>query len=212
MFDFKIIFSFLVLTGFACKSRWFAHAASPQMFSEHFYNASVSKGAASDDAEVELSVVEGGNLTVFTTTILSEEDPQILTSRLHEASEDLIAQLTCYNNNCTSEGSEPAVFIRYYAQNVTIVIVNATRNQTGRYKVYVHSGTRNENWMYVITVFESTRSPESPPSYIISKPVTAGIGATVGILVLALIIGAIYRIYRIYHRKGVFQSVPDEVP
>lgn len=101
---------------------------------------------------VELSVVEGGNLTVFTATTRSEEDPQILTSRLHGASEDLIAQLSCYNNNCTNEGSEPVV-IRYDAQNVTIVLVNANRNQTGRYKVYVHCGTRNENWMYNITVF-----------------------------------------------------------
>lgn len=44
--------------------------------------------------------------------------------------------------------------------------------------------------------------PESRPSYIISDPVTAGLGASVGILVLALITGAIYFIYRIYHRKA----------
>ncbi|XP_056589367.1 uncharacterized protein si:rp71-80o10.4 isoform X2 [Triplophysa dalaica] len=186
MFDFKIINYFLLFMGFA--------------------------GAASGETVVELSVVEGGNLTVFTATTRSEEDPQILTSRLHGASEDLIAQLSCNNNNCTNECSE-TVLIRYDAQNVTIVLVNANRNQqTGRYKVYVHCGTRNENWMYNITVFESTRSvisPESPPSYIISKPVTAGIRATLGILVFALFIGVIFYIYWRYHRKG---TLPDAVP
>ncbi|KAA0706574.1 hypothetical protein E1301_Tti019835 [Triplophysa tibetana] len=172
---------------------------------DKFFNVTVY-GAAADETVFELSVFEGGNLTVFTATTRSEEDPQIMFSLLDGTSEDLIAQLSCYNNTCTNECSEP-VFIRYDAQNVTIVLVNAKRNQTGIYKVYVHYGTRNENWMYNITVFESTRraiSPESPPSYIISKPVTAG--ATLCILVLALIIGVIY-IYRRYHRKASIINV-----
>ncbi|KAK9954674.1 hypothetical protein ABG768_016724 [Culter alburnus] len=175
----------------------------------------VATAAGVDDGKDEiesLRVSEGGNLTISIHISNSDEDPQVLVSRLKGISQEAIAQLICHNRVCESEYWISGVSLSSDGENVTLVLMNVRYNQTGRYLVQKLSSAQLEHKIYIITVYQprlSTISPELLTSVRNSKSFTAGVtSAAVGmvLLITAVVIGIVYW----KNRKKTFYKVPQD--
>ncbi|ROJ24001.1 hypothetical protein DPX16_23562 [Anabarilius grahami] len=138
-------------------------------------------GVDDDKDEIEsLRVSEGGNLTISIHINNSDEDPQVLVSRLKGSSQEAIAQIICHNRVCESEYWISGVSLSSDGEIVTLVLMNVS--QTGRYLVQKLSSAHLEQKIYNITVYQprlSTISPELLPSVRNSKSFTAGVTSAV---------------------------------
>ncbi|KTG01886.1 hypothetical protein cypCar_00035025 [Cyprinus carpio] len=157
-----------------------------------------------DDDEIEsLKVSEGENLTISIQIKKSDEDPQVLVTRLKGgSSQERIAQMICHNGVCEHESWRSRVSLISDGQNVSLILMNLSYNQTGLYKICKLSSRHPENKIYNVTVYYepplSTIIPEKIASAT-SSEFTAGISAAVVGLALGVIIGTV--IYR-KHKKA----------
>ncbi|KAK9954678.1 hypothetical protein ABG768_016727 [Culter alburnus] len=162
-------------------------------------------GDSKDEIE-SLRVSEGENLTISIHISNSDDDPQVLVSRLKGISQEAIAQLICHNRVCESEYWISGVSLSSDGENVTLILMNVS--QTGRYLVQKLSSAQLEHKIYIITVDRpqlnlshahtrlSTISPELLTSVMHRESFTAGVtSAAVGIpvlLITAAVIGVVY--------------------
>lgn len=120
--------------------------------------ATTAAGVDDDKDENEtLGVSEGGNLTISIHINDKDEDPQVLVTRLKGSSQELIAQLICHNRVCESEYWISGVSLVSDGENVTLVLMNVSHNQTGRYEVRKLSEPL-ESKIYNITVYRKYTS------------------------------------------------------
>lgn len=109
---------------------------------------------AVDDDDVEsLTVSEGGNITISIHIKKSDEDPQVLVSRLKGSSQQLIAQITCHNRVCERECLISGVSLISDEENVTLILMNVSFSQRGLYKVCKHVDAQQEIKIYQVTVY-----------------------------------------------------------
>ncbi|KAK9954677.1 hypothetical protein ABG768_016727 [Culter alburnus] len=167
----------------------------------------IAAGVGDSKDEIEsLRVSEGENLTISIHISNSDDDPQVLVSRLKGISQEAIAQLICHNRVCESEYWISGVSLSSDGENVTLILMNVS--QTGRYLVQKLSSAQLEHKIYIITVDRpqlnlshahtrlSTISPELLTSVMHRESFTAGVtSAAVGIpvlLITAAVIGVVY--------------------
>lgn len=97
---------------------------------------------------------EGGNLTISIHIDKWEKDPQVLVFRLKGSSQEPIAQMICHNGDCTQKCWRPGVsLIVSDSENVTLILMNVSYNQTGLYEIRKHSNKPLENKIYNVTVY-----------------------------------------------------------
>ncbi|KAK7129385.1 hypothetical protein R3I94_017558 [Phoxinus phoxinus] len=154
--------------------------------------------AGVDDDTDDIEVSEGENLTISIHIKKSDEDPQVLVTRLNGSSQEPIAQLFCYNGNCSLKYWESGVSLIYDGGNVTLILMDVSHNQTGLYTVLKLSVTPLENKIYNLTV-DRIPAPLSiiSPSVMYSKSFIAGITSAVLVLIILVLIitGAIGVVY-----------------
>ncbi|XP_026121865.1 uncharacterized protein LOC113104363 [Carassius auratus] len=177
----------------------------------------VVAGVEEDDATESHTVPEEGNLTISIHIEKLTEDPQVLVTRLRGgSSQEPIAQMICHKGVCEHQSWRSGVSLISDTQNVTLILLNVSLNQTGLYKVRKQSNKRLENKIYNITVYYepqlSTIIPEKIASATNSE-LTSGKSAAVGIAVVVLfalvvIIGAV--IYR-KHKKANSDKLPQDM-
>lgn len=121
---------------------------------KYFVGIAVSATSAGvDDDKVEpLRVPEGENLTISIHVKKSDEEPQVLVTRLTGSSQEPIAQLICHNRSCERKCWISGVSLMYDRENLTLILVNVSFNQTGRYAVNTLSSTPPQNKIYNLTV------------------------------------------------------------
>ncbi len=89
-----------------------------------------------DDDEIEwLKISEGENLTISIQINKSDEDPQVLVTRLKGSSQERIAQMICHKGDCEHECWRSGVSLISDGQNITLTVMNVHYNQTGLYKI-----------------------------------------------------------------------------
>ncbi len=97
---------------------------------------------------------EGGNLTISIHFDKWEEDPQVLVFRLKfDSSREPISQMICHNGGCTQKYWRPGVSLMSESENVTLILMNVSYNQTGLYEIRKHSNKPLENKIYNVTVY-----------------------------------------------------------
>lgn len=111
---------------------------------------------------------EGGNLTISIDIKKWEEDPQVLVFRLKfDSSREPISQMICHNGGCTQKYWRPGVSLMSESENVTLILMNVSYNQTGLYEIRKHSNKRFENKIYNVTVYRKY--------YMIFRSITHGL-------------------------------------
>lgn len=119
-----------------------------------YFLGGVAGAVDGDKDEFEsLGVSEGENLTIPIHIKKSDEDPQVLVTRLKGSSQEPIVQLTCHDGDCVCEGWESGVSLIYDGGNMTLILMNVSYNQTGLYKVRKLSVTPLETQSYNVTVY-----------------------------------------------------------
>ncbi|XP_077074144.1 uncharacterized protein LOC143725548 isoform X2 [Siphateles boraxobius] len=151
--------------------------------------------AADDDKDQDkesLGVSEGENLTISIHIEKSDEDPQVLVTRLKGSLEEPIAQLICHNEDCKRE-EDSGVSLIYDGDggNVMLILLNVSFSQAGLYTVSKLSGTQPKNKIYNVTVYQpvyTTRNPETQPHT--GEALSTGAKVAVGIIgaILALVV------------------------
>lgn len=156
-----------------------------------------------------LGVSEGENLTIPIHIKKSDEDPQVLVTRLKGSSQEPIVQLTCHDGDCVCEGWESGVSLIYDGGNMTLILMNVSYNQTGLYKVRKLSVTPLETQSYNVTVYQAPLRITSP-SVMYSKSFTAGITSAALVFILVLIItGAIGVFYWKRSKETSYKVSPN---
>ncbi|XP_077074143.1 uncharacterized protein LOC143725548 isoform X1 [Siphateles boraxobius] len=160
--------------------------------------------AADDDKDQDkesLGVSEGENLTISIHIEKSDEDPQVLVTRLKGSLEEPIAQLICHNEDCKRE-EDSGVSLIYDGDggNVMLILLNVSFSQAGLYTVSKLSGTQPKNKIYNVTVYPGERNSKKcleqleEPVYTTRNPETqphTGEALSTGAKVAVGIIGAI---------------------
>ncbi|XP_016086861.1 uncharacterized protein [Sinocyclocheilus grahami] len=166
----------------------------------------IAAGVDEEDDEIEsLTVTEGGNLTISVHIEKSDEDPQVLVTRLKGSSQEPIAQVFCHNGACAQKCWRPGVSLVSDGENTTLILMNVSYNQTGLYKVCKLSSRQPQNKIYKLTVYQPplrTISTEQPASAVHSKSFTAGISTAAVVLVLLVIICAVTGVIYRKHEKA----------
>lgn len=170
--------------------------------------------AGVDEDEIESrAVFEGGNLTI-SFHIEERGDPQVLVTHLRGSSREPIAQMICHNRDCDRKCWRSGDSLTSDGQNITLILMNLSYNQTGLYKVLQLSNGHQEIKIYNITVYQPplrSISPEQAASAVYSSSsVTAGVSAAAAGLALLLIICAVIGVMYWKHRKAVHQEIHTE--
>ncbi|XP_042606714.1 uncharacterized protein LOC109048275 [Cyprinus carpio] len=164
-------------------------------------------GITAGAAVESLTVSEGGNLTISIHIEKWDRDPQVLVTLLKGSSQEPIAQVICHNGACEQKSWRSGVSLISVGQNMTLILMNISYNQTGLYKIYKLSSKLPENKIYNVAVYQPplrTISPEQPASAVYSESFTAGISSAAVLLALVLIIAAVVGVIYRKHRKASF--------
>ncbi|KAF4096309.1 hypothetical protein G5714_022278 [Onychostoma macrolepis] len=155
----------------------------------------IAAGVQDDYDEIEwLEISEGENLTISIQVNKSDEDPQVLVTRLKGSSQERIAQMICHNGDCELECWRSGVSLFSDGQNLTLILMNVRYNQTGLYRICKLSSRHPENKIYNVTLYQppfSTISQELLASAVYSKSFTAGISSGAVVLSLVVITAAV---------------------
>lgn len=107
-----------------------------------------------DDDEIEwLKISKRENLTISIQINKSDEDPQVLVTRLKGSSQERIAQMICHKGDCKHEYWRSGVSLISDGQNITLTVMNVRYNQTGLYKISNLSSRHPHNKIYNVTLY-----------------------------------------------------------
>lgn len=120
----------------------------------YIYDAGVAAGVDDDEEEIEsLKVSQGENITISIQINKSDKDPQVLVTRLRGFSQERIAQMICHHGVCEHDCWRAGVSLISDGQNITLILMNVSYNQTGLYKICQLSSRHPENKIYNVTVY-----------------------------------------------------------